>query len=140
MLQLDHYRQVILELEGKIDLHNRQVGGNENNLKQNIELLTKTSLAKKSIDMKSNLDSLLKGTEDLEALKTKLKRIEMNKFSGSQGLGSITKDLQNIVSSEETTSIKTSKIITSQSFVENLHNDPKFTTSITSFEMNDNKK
>jgi hypothetical protein len=120
MLQLEHYRQLILELEAKIDAHNRSVGGSEGSMKQNIELVTKTSLSKKSIDVKSNLDYLLKGSADLEALKTRVKRIEMNKFTGSQALGSIALDLQNIVSSQETTSIKTSRIITSESFKKSL--------------------
>jgi hypothetical protein len=118
MLQLDHYRKVILDLEAKIDAHNRSIGGNETTLKQNIDMLTRSSLAKKSIDIKSNVESLLKSSEEMEALKTKVKRIEMNKFTGSQALGSITLELQNIVSSSETTSIKTSKIITSDSFKE----------------------
>jgi hypothetical protein len=121
MLQLDHYRSVILDLEAKIDMHNRTVGGNESNIKQNIELLTRSSLAKKSIEIKSNVDNLLKSSEDMEALKTKVKRIEMNKFNGSKCLGSIAMDLQNIVSSEETTSIKTSVIITSDSFKNNIN-------------------
>lgn len=131
MTQLDHYRAVILDLEAKIDLHNRSVGGSDSNIKQNIELLTRTSLSKKSIELKSNLDNLLKSSEDLEALKTKVKRIEMNKFSGSAALGSIAMDLQNIVSSEETTSIKTSKIITKDYFVENLNSSSadNFTTT-----------
>ena len=116
MLQLEQYKQVILELEAKIDTHNRSIGGSEGNMRQSIEILTKTSLSKKSIDVKSNVDSLLKGSADLEALKTRVKRIEMNKFTGSAALGSITMDLQNIVSSQETTSIKTSRIITSDSF------------------------
>ena len=118
MLQLDHYRKVIFDLEAKIDAHNRSIGGNETTLKQNIDMLTRSSLAKKSIDIKSNVESLLKSSEEMEALKTKVKRIEMNKFTGSQALGSITLELQNIVSSSETTSIKTSKIITSDSFKE----------------------
>lgn len=122
MLQLDYYRGVILDLEGKIEMHNRTVGGNESNLKQNIESLTRTSLAKKSIEIKSNIDNLLRCSEDMETLKTKVKRIEMNKFSGSQCLGSIATDLQNIVTSEETTVVKTSVIITSDSFTNVLKN------------------
>jgi chromosome segregation ATPase len=118
MVQCDHYRQVILDLEAKIDLHNKSVGGNEGNLKQSIEVLTRTSLSKKSIDMRSNLDNLMRASVEIEALKSKLMRLEMNKFTGSQALGSITKDLEEIVSSEETVSVKESKIITSDSFLD----------------------
>ena len=120
MMQLDVYRQVIIDLEAKVDLHNKSVDGTQINMKQNIDLLTRTSLSKKSIELKSNITNLLKSSEEIEALKTKVKRIEMNKFSGSQVLGSIAIDLQNIVSSEETTSIKESKIITSETFLQNI--------------------
>lgn len=120
MLKLENYRKVITELEGLIELHNKSISGGETNVKQNIEVLTRSTLAKKSIEIKSNVDNLLKGSADLEALKTKLKRIEMNKFSGSQALGSIVGELQGIVSSSETTSIKTSRIVTSGSFKESI--------------------
>lgn len=111
MLQLDHYRAVILDLEAKIDAHNKSVGGNESSLKQNIETLTRTSLSKKSIEIRSSVDNLLKASEDMEALKTKVKRIEMNRFNGSQYFGSIVTDLQKIVSSDETTVVRSSVII-----------------------------
>ena len=130
MLQLEQYKQVILELEAKIDTHNRSIGGSEGNMRQSIEILTKTSLSKKSIELKSNMDNLLKGSADLEALKTKLARMEMNKFSGSKNLGSIATELNNIVSSAETTSVKTSKIITSDSFNQSFNNDTSFNHSI----------
>lgn len=120
MLQLEHYKKVVIELEGMIELHNKSIGGSESGLKQNIEFLTRSTLAKKSIEVKGNVENLLKGAADLEALKTKVQRIEMNKFTGSQALGSIAGELQMIVSSSETTSIKTSKIITSESFKESI--------------------
>ena len=119
MLQTDHYRQVILDLEEKIDNHNRSVGGSENNLKQSIDQLTRTSLSKKSIDLKSNVDNLLRNSEEVEALKAKLMRMQMNNFTGSQSLGSITRDLEEIVTSEETIRTKETKIVTSDSFLEN---------------------
>ena len=78
------------------------------------------------------MDNLLKGSADLEALKTKLARMEMNKFSGSKNLGSIATELNNIVSSAETTSVKTSKIITSDSFNQSFNPDTSFNHSINS--------
>jgi predicted nucleic acid-binding Zn-ribbon protein len=77
-------RGIILELQGKIENHNQQIGGFDNAVRQQIEILTRQTLAKKNIDLNANnLETVKKTTNDMDNLKTKVVRLESQKLNKS---------------------------------------------------------
>lgn len=76
-------RGVIFELQGKIETHNQQVGGLDNAIRQQIEILTRQTLAKKNIDYNPNHDKVRESTNKMDVLKTKIGRLETQKLNKS---------------------------------------------------------
>ncbi len=75
-------RSFIYELQSKIESHNQQVGGLDVAIRQQLELLTRQTLAKKSIEYKQN-DTVIKSQNEADALRVKLGRIESAKLTKS---------------------------------------------------------
>jgi len=69
-------RMFIFELQSKIESHNQQVGGLDTSIRQQIEILTRQSLSKKSIEYNQNSDIVRKSQSEIEALRAKVGRIQ----------------------------------------------------------------
>jgi chromosome segregation ATPase len=77
-------RGIVLELQGKIENHNQQIGGFDNAVRQQIEILTRQTLAKKNIDLnQNNFEAVKKTSNDMDNLKTKVVRLESQKLNKS---------------------------------------------------------
>lgn len=76
-------RMFIYELQSKIESHNQQIGGLDSAIRQQLEILTRQTLSKKSIEYNSNNDAVRKSQSEIEALRTKLGRIESAKLTKS---------------------------------------------------------
>ena len=69
-------RMFIYELQSKIESHNQQIGGLDATIRQQLEILTRQTLSKKSIEYNQNNDAVRKSHSEIEALRAKLGRIE----------------------------------------------------------------
>lgn len=77
-------RGIVLELQGKIENHNQQIGGFDNAVRQQIEILTRQTMAKKNIDLNSNnVEAVKKTTNDMDNLKTKVLNLTAQKLNKS---------------------------------------------------------
>jgi hypothetical protein len=90
-------KSLVIDLEGKIEAHNKTVSSNDGNIKMQIELLTKHSLSKKTIDWNSQREVMNKSASEMLALNNKLKRIEMQNFTSSSLLDLVPKDMEKFV-------------------------------------------
>ncbi len=77
----ESFRMVIFDLQSKIESHNVNVGGLDNNLRQQIEALMRQALTKKSIDINDNSEMLRRAQTDIENLRNKISRFDKNAFS-----------------------------------------------------------
>jgi len=75
-------RMFIFELQSKIESHNQQIGGLDSAIRQQLEILTRQTLSKKSIEYNQN-DAVKKSQNEIEALRAKVGRIESAKFNKS---------------------------------------------------------
>ena len=104
-------KTLVLELEGKIESHNKEVNANDLSIRTQIELLTKHSLSKKTIDWYSQKDVLLKAANDIEALNIKVKSMETKEFNSSLLLSSVSSEIDTVLRETSTTKL-TGTIIT----------------------------
>lgn len=79
-------RQLIIDLENKIENHNNNVSGMDLAIRQQIENLTRNSLARKNIEHKTNKEVINKVKDDHIALNHKIDNYNMQKLSFSQVL------------------------------------------------------
>ena len=79
-------RLLIIDLENKIDNHNNNVSGMDLSIKQQIEQLTRNSLAKKNIDYNPSKDVVSKVKIDHKNLNDKIDGYNKQKLSFSQVL------------------------------------------------------
>jgi len=112
MINNEKLKVLVLELEGKIDNHNKQVISNDTNIKQQIELLTKHSLSKKTIDWLSQKEVMVKTSGEMEALNAKVKRMEMKEYNSSSMLSSVAADMDNFSKENRSVAVTSSTIIT----------------------------
>lgn len=75
-------RNLVYELTSKIEMHNQQVGGLDALIKQQIEILTRQTLSKKTIDVnnKNNTDVIKKASGEADTIRNKVGRIESQKL------------------------------------------------------------
>ena len=73
----ERLKALVEELEGRIESHNQQVINNDTNIKQQIEILTRQSLSKKTIDWNSQKEIMDKTANEMQAINNKVKRLEM---------------------------------------------------------------
>jgi len=78
----DTLRLFIFELQSKIENHNQQVGGLDSIVRQQLEILTKHTLSKKSIEY-NQIEAVRKSQIEVENLRSKLGRIESYKLTKS---------------------------------------------------------
>lgn len=83
----DGLRAFIFELQMKIENHNNQVINLDHAIKQQIENLARQSLQKKVIEYNPNTEVILKSHNEIEAVKSKLGRIEAQKLTQSNIFG-----------------------------------------------------
>lgn len=107
-------KSLVLDLEGKIDAHNKQVVSNDSNIKQQIELLTKHSLSKKTIDWLSQKDVMVRTAGEMEALNAKVKRMEMKEYNSSSLLNSVAHDMDSFVNENRSVQVSTRTINTKE--------------------------
>jgi glutathione peroxidase-family protein len=119
----ERLKALVLELEGRIESHNQQVIGNDISIKQQIEVLTRQSLSKKTIDWNSQKEVINRTGAEMEAINSKVKRMEMKEFSSSSILASVTDDMESFTKANRTTVVTTSTItageITDQGYTMN---------------------
>ena len=89
----ERLKALVEELEGRIESHNQQVINNDTNIKQQIEILTRQSLSKKTIDWNSQKEIMDKTANEMQAINNKVKRLEMKEFNSSSLLNSVTEDM-----------------------------------------------
>lgn len=91
-------KSMVLDFEGKIEVHNKQVVSNDVSIKQQIELLTKNSLSKKTIEWLSQKEVISKTVKEMEAINEKVKRMEMKQFNSSSLLSSVAVEMEGYMS------------------------------------------
>jgi hypothetical protein len=103
---------LVLDLEDKIETHNKTVISSDSNIKQQIELLTRHTLSKKTIDWMSQKNVLVKSAGEMEALNNKVRRLEMKEYNSSSLLNSVAVDMDNFVNEGRSVTTNTSTITT----------------------------
>lgn len=89
-------RKLVFELLGKIEMHNQNVGGLDLAIKQQIEILTKQSLAKKNIEIDKNYSKdVSQAANTIDALRNKMGRIESQKLHKSEVFTEIDLNIEN---------------------------------------------
>jgi uncharacterized coiled-coil DUF342 family protein len=97
-------KNLVFELLNKIQMHNQNVGGLDIAIKQQIEILTRQSLAKKAIDIERNYNQdLSQATSNIDNLRMKLGRIESQKLTKSAVFNTLNFSNENLKSSSNTT-------------------------------------
>merc|ERR1711957_940618 len=107
-------KSMVLDLEGKVDDHNKQVLSNDGNIKAQIELLTKNTLSKKTIEWMAQKEIIVKATKEMEALNTKVKRMEMTQFNSSSLMDSVTGDMNSFATENKSIGMSTGNSMHSQ--------------------------
>lgn len=81
----EQLRSIIIDLQGKIETHNQTIGGYDNAVRQQIEILTRQTLAKKNIEYNQNTNDNMvkKTTNEMDTLKMKVGRMESQKLNKS---------------------------------------------------------
>ena len=105
-------KSMVLDLEGKVESHNKQILSNDGNIKQQIELLTKNTLSKKTIDWMSQKEVMVKTSKEMEAINSKVKRMEMTQFNSSSLLNSVNADMDNFVTENNSSNMHSRSIST----------------------------
>ena len=105
-------KSMVLDLEGKVESHNKQILSNDGNIKQQIELLTKNTLSKKTIDWMSQKEVMVKTSKEMEAINSKVKRMEMTQFNSSSLLNSVNADMDNFVTENNSSNMHSRSINT----------------------------
>ena len=82
-------RSIIFDLQGKIESHNQQVGGNDLAIKQQIELLTRQAAVKKSIEYNPNNDLVNRCQNEVQGLRAKVGQIENQQLYKSQAISTL---------------------------------------------------
>jgi len=98
-------RIFIFELQSKIETHNQQVGGLDAAIRQQLEILTRQTLSKKSIEYNQNNDAVRKSQNEIDTLRVKLGRMETAKLTKSAVFSNVNISLSN----DYNTSIDTTK-------------------------------
>lgn len=112
-------KSLVLDLEEKIDTHNKSVISSDSTIRQQIEVLTRHTLSKKTIDWMSQKDVLVKSAGEMEAINTKLRRFEMKEYNSSSLLNSVAVDMDNFVNEGRNVSVTTTRTITTGNVVDN---------------------
>jgi len=74
-------RNICFELIGKIEMHNNSIGGLDSQIKQQIEILTRSTLSKKFIDVERNYSGdVSQASLNIETLRQKIGQIESQKL------------------------------------------------------------
>ena len=89
----ERLRQLVIDLENKIESHNKSVIGIDISIKQHIEQLTRQSLAKKNIDYRSNKDVVKKMKSDHELIISKIENYTKQNLSFSELLPKYSLDI-----------------------------------------------
>lgn len=106
-------RHIINNLENKVDNHNNNVGGMDIAIKQQIEGLTRNSLAKKYIDYNSSKDIIDKAKNDNTLFNNNVDKYNLQKLSASHVISKFG-DFDNVIITNSNNSV-----------VGNLKNDKK---------------
>lgn len=109
-------RMFIAELQGKIETHNQQISGLDAAIKQQLEILTRQTLSKKNIEFNQNNDTIRKSQNEIEALRSKISRIETQKLTKSAVFVNIDKILNNFDKNFSGKIIPLSPVIASNDF------------------------
>jgi hypothetical protein len=112
-------KSLVLDLEEKIDTHNKTTLSSDTTIRQQIELLTRHTLSKKTIDWMSQKEVLVRSAGEMEALNTKVRRLEMKEYNSSSLLNSVAVDMENFVNEGRSVSVSTTRTITCQDIIDN---------------------
>jgi len=127
-------RSMVVELLNKIEMHNQNVDGIDIAIKQQIEILTRQSLAKKAIDMERNYNQDIKqASSNIENLRHKLGRVESQKFYKSAVYNVVNSSCEKKSSSTTTSSVGDT---TTQKVVQSIPNRNGPTTITTGYYVN----
>lgn len=90
----ENLKNLVLELSLKIEKHNNDVGGMDNMIKHQIDILSNQALAKKGIEMSINKDIIKEADGSRDILSNKLKKIEKERLYKSATFSNLNLNLK----------------------------------------------